>query len=570
MMEIDNNSSWPVFQKARAMFSSCQNMDANESRDAMKALNQFLSSRSLPSPDIQNGSSAHPLDVLLDLAINWQLPLWFTIGVFQIKSDNRVGVLFSPEFYRVFGEEAIYGILYNGQTRQARSRTGRVLSTAIPHQPNQTDEYEIDREIPQALRGIAGDRYAQMPDVVRILDIERFTPKLTSDVWLTLLNKHLSPNFRLGLKDQILVTDTRLLKTINRFFEKYGHAKILGHLHRRVLEVFSNMAVSDALYPENPLIVEPHPTSREISCEMQIEDVYKLLLSVAFYDYKQLSKHRSMIDDVLGSVAKTTVELIKDSPYIAKEDKERLVHKTRNTSILLWSRDELLTPPGLEKVFASFPTSESTFFDYVLQTRNVTRALLGSEAYDDITAPPHGGRESYVKYNAFKNAVTLSLAAFKEPLYYSDGTKSINYGGIASTFARELIQTLNTPELSANATGWYFQGKPDASGMLRCNDTLTDKPIFPEVPALEVAYRAYSLNQRVPVGKDLRLPSMEEYSEEQVFFISFCRTTCRLVHDRKTSEVCNTAVRNVEAFARAFNCTPESKMNPTVKCRVFT
>ncbi|XP_054923163.1 endothelin-converting enzyme 1-like [Dermacentor andersoni] len=93
--------------------------------------------------------------------------------------------------------------------------------------------------------------------------------------------------------------------------------------------------------------------------------------------------------------------------------------------------------------------------------------------------------------------------------------------------------------------------------------------IFPEIPALEVAYAAYrgAVSGR---GDEALQGIVGGFSGDQVFFMTLCYMTCTRPDAVGPHTVdCNKAVRSSEAFARAFHCPPESQMNPKVKCKFF-
>ncbi|KAH7931871.1 hypothetical protein HPB52_025186 [Rhipicephalus sanguineus] len=82
---------------------------------------------------------------------------------------------------------------------------------------------------------------------------------------------------------------------------------------------------------------------------------------------------------------------------------------------------------------------------------------------------------------------------------------------------------------------------------------------------MEVAYEAFKLHFQ---ENDAELS--EELTEEKVFFITACLSTCATTPaDNLYGGDCNKAVMNFAPFAKAFGCPVGSKMNPANKCSFY-
>ncbi|KAL3186494.1 hypothetical protein MRX96_027532 [Rhipicephalus microplus] len=92
--------------------------------------------------------------------------------------------------------------------------------------------------------------------------------------------------------------------------------------------------------------------------------------------------------------------------------------------------------------------------------------------------------------------------------------------------------------------------------------------LYPLLPALEIAYDAYKRFRNAE--QDLPLRGLEDYSAEQVFFLTACHATCwENSSKHRVSPECSDAVRNFAPFAEAFKCPAGSPMNPRERCRLF-
>lgn len=97
---------------------------------------------------------------------------------------------------------------------------------------------------------------------------------------------------------------------------------------------------------------------------------------------------------------------------------------------------------------------------------------------------------------------------------------------------------------------------------------------------LKLAYDAYDKwTQRY--GNESRLPGLQHYSPRQMFWLSAANAWCTKYDKKKLEEFINSdehspgrfrvigPLSNLEEFSRDFQCTPDSKMNPVEKCRLW-
>ena len=98
------------------------------------------------------------------------------------------------------------------------------------------------------------------------------------------------------------------------------------------------------------------------------------------------------------------------------------------------------------------------------------------------------------------------------------------------------------------------------------------------------AYEAWQLSLKEDGSKknNQKLPGLTQYTNEQLFFISFSQVWCanyypdswtlkKLTSDEHSPENArvNGSVSNSKYFAKAFNCPAKSPMNPKEKCTIW-
>ncbi|KAH7953235.1 hypothetical protein HPB49_006312 [Dermacentor silvarum] len=91
LLQTGNQRAGTAKAKMAAMLRSCLRVEPTGAfHENIAALRQFVDERRLAWPGAKR-EDVHPLDVLLDLAINWQMPLWFSARVLLSgRSSKRV------------------------------------------------------------------------------------------------------------------------------------------------------------------------------------------------------------------------------------------------------------------------------------------------------------------------------------------------------------------------------------------------------------------------------------------------------------------------------------------------
>ncbi|KAH9361321.1 hypothetical protein HPB48_006883 [Haemaphysalis longicornis] len=543
--------------KAISLFHLCLKINVTTSRDSVKVLREFMVAMRIATPEGAPEAEAHPLDVLIDFAVNWQMPFWFDVCL--LKAGSVTGVLIRPGFYDVFWEEAVEKFIARPDSR----------ATDVGEKPptGGSGSFFMDSAILAKLRKVAHDMPRFQPEAIRISEIGSITPNVRVEQWLQFLNKHLAPTFSVTAEDQILLTDRALLVTVNEFFQRYDKKDILAHIARLVNRTFSNiikttadMYIYDEYYSLSPL------ANASYACEIQVEDTYKLPIALKHITAKQLNHHRDNIDSLIGGVRSATISLLNASRWMSAESKAMAIKRVQETTVHLWPREDLTNTGELKKLHEKLPSGGKIYFDALLQVRKTMRGALGTPGNADLMWMPHGGRHPYFTYNPFNKSFSLAVGAIMPPLFYISATKSINYGGLGSLFAALVMDSLNVSSVEPNAAGWTVTRRD--VGRPPCHASVSGS--YSYVAAVEVVHKAYKDSlSRDGQSEDVRVYSLGDLTGEQVFFMSLCSSTCQLSNDLKTSEACNRALRNFEPFAAAFKCPKGSAMNTDAKCSFF-
>uniref|UniRef100_A0A0N5B2Z9 Peptidase_M13 domain-containing protein n=1 Tax=Strongyloides papillosus TaxID=174720 RepID=A0A0N5B2Z9_STREA len=190
-------------------------------------------------------------------------------------------------------------------------------------------------------------------------------------------------------------------------------------------------------------------------------------------------------------------------------------------------------------------------------------------------------------YDSKKNTLYINLDALDEPSFSKDFPSSLNYGGIGYILSHIMMHAFDSDnynikyeEKSACFIKQYGLQKEiitskSINGLITLAENIADNG------GLKIAHRAYMKHLQSISGKDIGVPAYKDYTNEQLFFISFGRTYCEysskdylemtISTDHHTSgEIrTNVALSNYKPFIDAFKCPVNSIMNPESKCELW-
>uniref|UniRef100_A0A0K0FBQ5 Phosphate-regulating neutral endopeptidase (inferred by orthology to a human protein) n=1 Tax=Strongyloides venezuelensis TaxID=75913 RepID=A0A0K0FBQ5_STRVS len=208
-------------------------------------------------------------------------------------------------------------------------------------------------------------------------------------------------------------------------------------------------------------------------------------------------------------------------------------------------------------------------------------------------------------YYSILNLFSISSNSLAEPLFDRYFLQALNYGGIGVTFGHEIVhgfdndhykyiygldekgELILTPKSIENFEKKFecfvkqYGGEKESKTMKNINGSLTLCENIADNGGLKIAHRAYMKYLQSIGGEEPKVPGFENFTSEQLFFISKGRTSCEHQSRDKIEERIDTdphapeeirvnlALSNYKPFSNAFNCKLQSRMNPEHKCEVW-
>ncbi|KAL3216890.1 hypothetical protein MRX96_032765 [Rhipicephalus microplus] len=558
---------FPVGMKVDAMFKSCM----TPGKSQVSLMKEFMKERGIMWPE-QPPENVTPAMVLFDLSFNWNVHLWLTLKVLpEIPGKVKRRLFFAPNdlmlFWKaVFNEipdqylESVYAALFKMCANDA-SKVPDVQKAALTLQ---TLRYVFNTLVPSC------PCKARTPALIHLIDIDNITSLPIAAHMKDMFNAVLGIAPPVTLDEMLLWNDLSLIENVWTILEHFNDTVLLRHLSYLFVYAYAAVAYPtgflQAIHGSKTRAKEELPRF----CAVQIEPAFKLLVAAmaSVAHFTDLERHH--IVEYLEHIVEVASNKTMASDWMDTKIKNAALEKLSNVHTVLWPSQKFLTANALENVYKIFPDSASSFTKFWIETRRSQRQLFGSEAAAEELVLGDNAQLPYVTYVDMLNRLSLSLGALAPPLYYPDGTHAMLHGGVLYMYARALMGAIDNKGITINSQGemmtsWASDDVLDTFEQRILGCLPDNVSIFPEVPAMEVAYEAFKLH----FGEDETQLS-EELTEEKVFFITACLSTCATTPaDNLYGGDCNKAVMNFAPFAKAFSCPEGSKMNPVTKCSFY-
>ncbi|XP_037521244.1 uncharacterized protein LOC119398061 [Rhipicephalus sanguineus] len=179
-------------------------------------------------------------------------------------------------------------------------------------QPNRSDAYisqvaSVERDVLEEFLGVVNNENKE-PARFQLSDIGSHTPNLPASRWIEQLGVVALPvvaknESAYEPSDKLTVTDTALLRAVNRLFGAHNSTMLLCHLSWFFIQVFGALADRDLLvakYGDK----KNASVRRHMFCATEVEDAYGPLVPALYVFPRFTTRMRFAIDDTFTAITK--------------------------------------------------------------------------------------------------------------------------------------------------------------------------------------------------------------------------------------------------------------------------
>ncbi|KAH6941512.1 hypothetical protein HPB50_019243 [Hyalomma asiaticum] len=594
--------------RAERAYHFCLQRGGDVAADVV-TLREFLANLSLSWPErATSAPAAHqPLDVLLDLELNWNLGLWFTVRI-SPPSAPAPGTKVARRLLRIG-----HGIVSSGwkkvldapvSRREYKARVRHFYDALrrnnfVPISDKDVEELRRDESaIAGALYDAASGGQSEMAFPLKQIH-KVATPHLTTAQWVTLLNWHLRKinGVRLTDADTVLATNVRLLQAVDNILGFLSADTVLYQLAWTLVQLLGWMA--DPALPGRPVAAtQSRAESRRADCFWAAQKAFGLTLLSGYVAVKYPASLRSAVDGVLISVTQTAIDLFVKTPWIDRESRAAAVEKLRRVNITLWPPDAYLNGTAVDALLENFPEpggSGVPMLRYWLNALDARRSLMGTKsrprkgteenAFFFYSEDLQSQQRALFRYQYFPNELAVSLHGLSSPIFVEGGGRAINMGALGAQYAAALSRAFDPRGVLLDGLGmtsglwWNKASYREYERRTACRaagaDGVAVESFFEGLAALEIAYAAFNATRSISEGSSRRgllkrrAQTFLGLSEDQAFFVSFCQASCAREPTDRQRLACTLPLKNFRGFAAAFTCPVASAMNPATRCGFF-
>ncbi|KAH7946176.1 hypothetical protein HPB49_021078 [Dermacentor silvarum] len=543
----------------RNLVSTCVANQLGVSADAFIDIAKLLG---LPM-STEDKFSGHPMDLLVRLCLRWNLGLVFDL---RVISDSR-----NPFLLLTRHRKHVVPEVRNAASRYAWRHVQKHINAFA----------SADMQL---LRAVQEDLFSAVTferEEQTLLRVANLTMATTSvQEWVTFLNAHSSSEQTFNESSLIVLENVGVVKGLDGVLTKYKREDVVASVCWVFVEEYLWLLTdlrsndSQATTKENSnmesdsRLLQRH---RPAACLAYVDTFLGLLSGANHIKDTFPESSQRQLNEILQSIDKELIVLANASIWIDAKTKERVAAKVREVQRDVWPEVTVLSIEALLALHSKMRTSKH---DNYLAVFNKSRSLLGSERYSDVffgnlKSTPLGD----TGYIYHVNRVLMSVAVIRAPFFYPYTPSSVNYGGLTSVYATQLLRLLDKTGVTFNSndSGALWLNESNMEYMQRADCQLADVqrgdhvPLLPFLPALEVAYAAFSRQPDLDIAIDAE--DLGPTSGAKLFFMSYCHALCGKER-YGGAEKCNFPLRNFPPFAATFDCSPGTWMSGG-KCSFF-
>ena len=470
----------------------------------------------------------------------------------------------SKEYYEDAELVKTYGMVI-GQVLEGLLHEAYPNSTFPNKKPNRM--FTQSEDLVEAIVGLEAKLALATPDTADAQDVTKYynprtieeTRSLFPQLSVQYIIAELAPsNYK---PDKIIVGSPSYLKAASEIFQNASPETIQAYFVWKAVQAYASKVEDDTLKPlksfNNRLGGKDPNASEERwrTCVKVADNSLGWILSKFFIEKAFSEEAKNFGDHIVSDIKDQFIRKLKAAEWMTKDVRKLGIEKVRNIVQKIGyptKSPDVRDSAALEKYYEAVNISNSTFFENAVSVAKFHTYLEWSALGKPTNRDEWGMTVPTVNayYNPAGNEIVFPAGIMQAPVFYDPNIPQyLSYGAFGSVSGHELShafdstgrhydQTGNFTEWWDNSTVQAFKDKaqcfidqyheftvPGPNGeVLHVNGRLTLGENIADAGGLSAAFQAWrQLEDKKPAQK---LPGLQHFTKEQVFFISYSNWWC--------------------------------------------
>ncbi|KAG7213169.1 hypothetical protein KM043_002484 [Ampulex compressa] len=410
--------------------------------------------------------------------------------------------------------------------------------------------------------------------------------------------------------EKIFVQNKDTLHTLARLLDKTPARTIVNYVHWNMMSEFlpsTNQQMRDIIFSLRYAkynISSKQERWRMCVTNMELRDTVAYMFVKRYFPDRILNTVATMI----GQIQDVFEARINKSPWITQNLKLFMTQKMENMMMQIGYPEWYTNETAIIHQYDGLAIG-SNYFENLLNCQHfdLKQSLKEFRKPSDRTVWLDYAFTVNAFYSETTNVIILPAAELQDPYFTESLPDAVNYGAIGFIIGHELSHAYDTDGVEHDKDGkkvtWAEEElHDDYDRRTKCfvnqfnnysldivneegeriwlNGNFTEDENMADSMGLRAAFAAYQRLKRQ--GKrQLRLPGLEDYSDEKLFFLTFANAWCTSTRPEFEEYVVQEdkhsppkfrvigSLSNMKLFSKAFDCPLGSPMNPTKKCDLW-
>ncbi|XP_045537018.1 neprilysin-4 [Papilio machaon] len=395
--------------------------------------------------------------------------------------------------------------------------------------------------------------------------------------------------------------DLEYLCLMTAYVSKTAPIHLELYIWMKVIEVLA----ADTTQTLYQLFLKIYPTdivaARSLRCANAVNDMLGMAVAYAIAEPDFINVVKPEIQVMLKNLKGALAQLIGKTKWMDDNTKLKSYRKIIEMKTLIGFPDWLLEEGQLESYYKGIEVNKKTHLENMI---SIAQMEIKAKMDDYRQPRPNLWYIDPTVVNAYHvfatNTITVPMVILRYP-FYDLGLDSLNYGSLGTIIGHEITHGFDNLgrlyDKDGYSKNWWSNETVDSyQNMTECLVKQYSSFKIPELDknvnghktlgeniadngAIRQAFAAFERHLR-RTGPEAKLPGFEEYSPQQMFFMSYGNLWCGVSTNNSLKASLEDehsplkfrvkgSLQNIEQFSRTWNCPPESPMNPTKKCVIF-